>query len=175
MNVDANHDETFVPSSDLKMLPLIRFFPSDGGPPTDLEERTNVPELLRFIKKNAVRPYNEERVKRESKKLLSKTKKRVRKVVEKQLAEDETMITVKQSPCGELGIEAMCKLLVSLVTSDEIDFSAAEANRNCIKKNEKAIKEYWTQVVWTSEKMLKMINARREDEGLPKTPERRAQ
>mmetsp|Transcript_34236 Transcript_34236/g.47634 ORF Transcript_34236/g.47634 Transcript_34236/m.47634 type:complete len:214 (-) Transcript_34236:183-824(-) len=169
MNVDANHDESFVPANDLKLLPLIRFFPA-GKEPVDLEERATVPEFYKFIKEHSTRPYSEDRVKRESDKLLAKTKARVRKVVQRQLKEDDTMVAVKHSPCGPGQIEAMTRLLTSLVTSSQVDFSAAESNRHCLNAKQQEIKAHWGQVLTTSAAMLENIKASRKARGLPETP-----
>jgi len=172
MDVEVNHDESFVPADDLKLLPLIRFFPANGGKPIDLEDRASLPEFFRFIKKNATKTYNEPRVKRESEKIKRKTYRKVRKVVQKQLGEDESMLAVKHSPCGAEQIEAMTRLLVSIVAMEDVDFSAADANRRCLGERKEEIKQHWQQVLTTSEAIMKSIRAHRKAAGLPEVPKK---
>eukprot|EP00468_Gymnochlora_sp_CCMP2014_P002847 CAMPEP_0167750694 /NCGR_PEP_ID=MMETSP0110_2-20121227/6136_1 /TAXON_ID=629695 /ORGANISM="Gymnochlora sp., Strain CCMP2014" /LENGTH=274 /DNA_ID=CAMNT_0007636049 /DNA_START=122 /DNA_END=946 /DNA_ORIENTATION=- len=145
MDVDVNHDESFVSAKDLESLPLVRYFPSNGGRAVDLEGRTNLPEMLKFVHTNAKRPYDKARVEKASEKLLPKTKQRIRKVVKKQMSEDSQMTALEVSPCGKLQIEAMVKLLTSIVSSDEMDFSGMDKSQKCMLQNKENIKEFWEE------------------------------
>lgn len=176
MDIDANKYEEFVQDKDLDAIPLVRVYPAGssataGGPePIDYKGRMNLPDIMGFVKQNSTTGFDGERVDRLSDKAMATTRRRLKRVVRKQILADPIFGTMTAgAPCTDAQMEDFEHIMYSLLVGKD-PFGDDMKFRQCMDRNKRKYVNHFVRVHDISEKILKDLRKKRKEAGLPEVP-----